>query len=736
MFLAAASLSIVEVNAQPIPATHDAVLTHTDEAAWSVDAADPGPDVPPVGRSLFDFLLLSGHSARVTEGVPFPFSALLNWIGSSSIDAVLIPLGRSLQRNAAAPAFFASPRVVVALDREPRGAVGMLPLKDRLYLGYQPSADAIEVISYNEAAGRFEFQVVTDYRAGGRAKVTYARRVLCMACHQNGGPIFSRGLWSETNANLRVAAVLRNVAARFEGVDVERGVDISGAIDAAIRRANRLAGYQWLWRHGCAALGTGAMEARCRGQAMIAALQYKLSGGQAYDAASSAYREWVRAAMVALASTQRGRGLAIPDPGLPNRDPLLEHSGDDGATPNYTVDANVAAVYDPLAPRPPLETWSWDDPDLLSRRLVAGLAEFFTDSDARRLDAQLYRRAMENRAPRRHATFVCSIGMTRITSTRQRVSFVCNASEVARGSPPRLEGSLLIDGMRIIGGSVDRVTFANEHGEPEVLRNNSINRGSLVASRSQMDATLRITRDGAHVRRGDGSAIENIRLTWTIPSKGSGHSSNGEAIVTIAEDFAPVLDVAAALQQEASADALSARPFRRAAVLAALERGLGLPPRPWCCLDDRSIAAAPKAETVAVETEDARVVTSEVSAFYVHCAQCHRSGDPSPANFLTGTPQQVRTNLAHCAPRLYVRLAMWDLVADDRPKTPMPPMTALHGAKTSEAEWRASGSLATMRAYVGKILQEERGKVDRPGSLSRTNYERLRECVPRERPSR
>ena len=41
--------------------------------------------------------------------------------------AVLIPLGRSLQRNSAAPEFFAYPRVVVAVDAEPAGQRRPLP---------------------------------------------------------------------------------------------------------------------------------------------------------------------------------------------------------------------------------------------------------------------------------------------------------------------------------------------------------------------------------------------------------------------------------------------------------------------------------------------------------------------------------------------------------------------------------------------------------------------------------
>jgi hypothetical protein len=98
---------------------------------------------------------------------------------------VLIPLGRSLQRTAAAPDFFRHPRAVVAVTGE---GTGPMRAKDRLFIGYQDTSGLLEVISFNEAAGRFEFQIVRDYRAGGTPRVSYANRNVCIACHQNHAP--------------------------------------------------------------------------------------------------------------------------------------------------------------------------------------------------------------------------------------------------------------------------------------------------------------------------------------------------------------------------------------------------------------------------------------------------------------------------------------------------------------------------------------------------------------------
>src|SRR5262245_13327842 len=183
-------------------------------ARWAVDPVRPGPDAPPAGRSLFDFVATVEAGGKRVYDIPFPFERLVERLEARSgceprercAKQVLIPLGRSLQRLAAAPEFFRYPRVVVTIDAESRR--GGLLLKDRIYLGYQGQAALIEVISYNEAAGRFEFQIVSDYRRGGSPQVVYARRAVCAACHQNPAPMFSLPLWEETNANERVAARL------------------------------------------------------------------------------------------------------------------------------------------------------------------------------------------------------------------------------------------------------------------------------------------------------------------------------------------------------------------------------------------------------------------------------------------------------------------------------------------------------------------------------------------------
>jgi hypothetical protein len=251
--------------------------------------------------------------------LPFPFESLLARLDGQlqreptsplpPVKRVLIPLGRSLQRTAAAPDYFAYPRVVVAVDasRPRRRAL----LKDRLYIGYQEKSAVLEVISYNEEAGRFEFQLVKDYRAGGKPKVVYANRTLCFACHQNGAPIFSRALWDESNANPQVAALLLASGRRFYGIPVERGVDVPYAIDNASERANGFALTQRLWLEGCG--GNDVTAQRCRAGLFAATLRHALAGGQSWTPMRTSSRRWpCRCAPKLAAAGPAGWRSAIP----------------------------------------------------------------------------------------------------------------------------------------------------------------------------------------------------------------------------------------------------------------------------------------------------------------------------------------------------------------------------------------------------------------------------------------
>ncbi|MEP6609482.1 MAG: hypothetical protein ABJA83_12490 [Burkholderiaceae bacterium] len=431
---------------------------------WAVDPADPGSHRASVGQSLFDEI--------TADGVPFPFDALVRKIERDAgcqpgrcVTSVLIPLGRSLQRLAAAPDFFLFPRVIAAVTSE---GDGHLFAKDRIYLGYQERAAVVEVISYNEAAARFEFQLVRNYRAQAKPETVYASRAVCTACHQNHGPIFPRQQWDETNANPRIAARLASSDGRTReqvyGVAIRRGVDLPNAIDDSTDRANLFAVIQRIWRDAC--------DTACRRQAVEAALQYRLSQQQGFEATPT---------LSARFAARWPDGVAIPNPDLPNRDPLA-NAGDGSAARQ----SDVGAAFEALAPRVPIDIWTSDDP-LLGPRFIAGLASLLTEADVRDLDAALTRRARS--AARRTYTARCEA---------HRERHYCVGEVSLRGTSE----------------AIDRLTLAGKELTRLQLRDGSV------------------TRAGRRARTAAGDAIERIEL----PRRGAA----GLARVTVVADFAPV----------------------------------------------------------------------------------------------------------------------------------------------------------------------------------------------------
>lgn len=603
--------------------------------AWAADPALPGPTLPPAGRSLFD------HVAA--DGVPFPLEALVRKIEARAgclpgqcVKPVLIPLGRSLQRTAAAPDFFAFPRAVIAFTGE---GTGPMLARDRIYIGYQEKANLVEVISYNETAGRFEFQLVRDYRDGGNPRVLYANRSVCTACHQNHAPIFSRQVWDETNANPQIAARLAATGKRFYGIPVRSGVDIPNAIDDAIHRANRIAVTQRIWREAC--------DPRCRKAALIAALQYRLSGERAFEAQPLA------GALGQGFAARWPAGLAIPNPELPNRDPLAFSADATGAAQSH-----VAAAFEPLAPRPPLEVWNAGDP-LLVRHFVTGLADLVAESDVQELDVALIRRAAGAR--RRTLALPCSVSGER---------YECAGEVVLRGN------ATTVDVLSIGGEPLQHFTLVN----------------GMPVSR------------GLHARTARGDRVERVVVSRT--------GAKGKATVTIAEDFAPA--------RTAIADApWPDAPFSRIR----MRTVLGLASRAACCEDATGLG--PPREDVA----PALAWSARAAEFQSHCGACHRTTERSPPNFLAGDAARVEASLAQCAPRIFVRLAMWQAPPAARGKVPMPPPHASRDG-SPWVQTDPDPAIAALRSTVADWLRVERGTVPDAAALLARGYENLRPCLP------
>lgn len=264
---------------------------------------------PAIAATVFDQL----YPARNGEpSLPYPISALVDDLASRTgarLQTGFIPLGRSLQRFAADPDYFTSPRIVLAVTGE--GKTG-IRLRDRLFIGYQPAVAALEIIAFDEAAGAFRFLQVENYRDGERQSFTAIDETTCHACHQSRGPIFSAAPWDESNANLRVAARLPG---KVEGLVMHQDFDGIDQFARSVQRANRIAAANRLKQ--------------------VAA--NKPSSQPMIDALTEAFPE----------------GLSIIDPKIPNRDPasLVEA----GMAPMDAMETKGA--FDPETPRRPIPVW-------------------------------------------------------------------------------------------------------------------------------------------------------------------------------------------------------------------------------------------------------------------------------------------------------------------------------------------------------------------------------------------
>lgn len=673
------------------------------EATWVIDPALPGENLPPVGRSQFDRLFAYSRQGRVDYDLPFPFEALLARIDAQlggdpssplpPAKRVLIPLGRSLQRSAAAPDYFAFPRVVVAVDSAPASPSAPF-LKDRLYIGYQEKSAVLEVISYNEAAGRFEFQLVKNYRAGSKPLITYANRTLCYACHQNGAPIFSRALWDETNANPQVAARLAASGKAFYGIPTERGVDLPYAIDIAVQRANGFALTQRLWQEAC---GDADLPARrCRASLFAAALRHVLADGRKAPLATPLPSE--------IALRWPG-GLAIAPADIPNRNPLQGVSSWPDETARRVAYAHVPARFEALVPRQPQAFWRPDAAEAMDQ-LIGGLAEFVAASDRQRLEAALAARPaptiqhqlpcrMENRASRWSVRCQPAAGEagTQLTATL----------ETRRGkvSGGRLEGLTLAAGATLNSVALSVATPAS--GEHVTLLPEIFPRGS------------------------DGNPLTRVtfRFLSTDPAA-------GQVTVDFRQEFPGVEQSIMELAEGPDGARLfGAHPFPREALFAALLSRLGGAVVAPCCLAaDRLPPARLEVPAMAPGSSASMPMETALQGFYPYCAACHQSAETFPPNFLSGDAPQVAARLRQCAPRLYVRLAMADLPPEQRDKTPMPPESLLPAFATNSASWRSSSARRALLSQVGDWLKAETGQPPDLNQLLASGYEALRPCLP------
>ena len=695
-----------------------------DYSSWAVDPTAPGPDVPPVGRSLFDHLVTERVGSSKTYRVPFPFSALVDRIQATlgqqefmgGTRVALIPMGRSLQRSAAAPDFFKFPRIVFAVTGEPAASehdAGVL-LKDRLYLGYVEKTGLLEVISYNEAAGRFEFQLVKDYRAGGKPKVFYANRAICIACHQNHAPIFSRAIWGETNANGKVAALLRAQRADFN-TSAQANIDFPDDIDKSTVRANTLVTLQRVWRQGCSDAQDRALSRRCRAAAFTAMLQAGLSGEQV--ASSSAdFQESFVATFARVWRQTWPQGLRMAQSSLPDRNPFGSagsyyggSEADEGPL-DWIAASHVPAALDPLNPRPAREIWRVTGA-LEAYRFMPAWAKFFAANDFRALDTYLLQQAQSPIIQRAVYGAPCSLVHQPGTSA---FKFEC-ASAAALAHGVNLAGRFDERG----GGGIAWLNLGPAGQMRDLLFQGK------AAQRTGLGYALRAipAKNGFAARLPDGRALASVEIQWPAEATQANSSKPiaARVEVVVLDDFALVRQ---AIERLLQASLFDDGPLVRANLLRALFSELGMPQRSWCCADD---ADMPAAMLDPAEMGADAIQVRQWQPLFRYCALCHLTREAFPPNFLSGDASQVAGNLRRCAPRMLVRLAAWHTPLAQRVKSPMPPVTALPELGTTTHRWKDSEELEQLRAYVEGLVRDEGMTLM---ELLKGGYEALPRCLP------
>jgi hypothetical protein len=210
----------------------------------------------------------------------------------------------------------------------------------------------------------------------------------------------------------------------------------------------------------------------------------------------------------------------------------------------------------------------------------------------------------------------------------------------------------------------------------------------------------RATRHGRTVRSASGDRIERVQL----PAAGAA----GNATLTVVEDFSASR---AAIDAAVWSDApLTRRQLRSV---------LGLVP-----IAEPAMTRAPSTETPTTHP-----LPPMAMPFMAPCGACHRSSEKSPPNFLTGTAARVSANLRQCAPRMFVRLSMWQQPAAARAKVPMPPPRASRDGGPA-IQHEADAGIAELRAAVAEWLRIENGNAPDAAAMLARGYENLRPCLP------
>ena len=382
----------LSINYMQAPSITELSETILESEARLSSRIIPDSDLPPEGtRSLFDHLIAQNN------GLPYPFSKMIDLLTELHPEKIeplqiLIPDGRSLLKG---QANFELPRILVAPDfQEGNTPVGLGKLSHgQLFLGFVEAANEIEVISYNEAAGRYEYQLVQDYCEGCIPKLVYARRAICLTCHQGGTPIFSQRPWEETNAQGKISNAIKTARkgdSHYSGAPIIQTLASPERFDELTDIGSYTIASQRVWLDGCGETGNA-----CRRQLLRLAMEYADQPGQ-----FNPQSEQVQHLKSLWSDSFPKAGITVPESDIRSRDPggrnnTLSDWLYDIFTPDIQFGEGAKnnedlSAFEKLPPLPPsLDPLTLRAPKkLLTKADIDGvyaLARFFSDADIKAL---------------------------------------------------------------------------------------------------------------------------------------------------------------------------------------------------------------------------------------------------------------------------------------------------------------------------------------------------------------
>ena len=508
-------------------------------------------------------------SSEVQDGgpnkykIPYPIESLLERLNhqlgedingdQNDVKKVFIPFSRCVNRYAAAPNFYESPRIVVAANSEHHGqkSPNRIHLKNRIFLGYQQSANAIEVISYNDQLGEFTFQVVTNYAEDSTPEVSRANASQCLSCHQNKGPIFPRAPWAETDFNRKIFSHLSTartepliddqnstgddalINSAFDHPPVNQVIFGSKAvnIDNAINQANVLTLLQTFWRQACESANTRHQH-RCLGALLELAIQYRLQETNRLLPSSSWVGEYFLPIVQSNAKTKWPEGIAFPSSDIDSKNPLA-----------HSIPHFLQSAQELQNPRQTSIVWNVEN----MFRIIQGLGEQIPLSDVKHLDQLLVKSARNVSNAGSKLTGQCTL----VRTDQRRVIFdkfdqsgdielVCDFGQSFSSGTFSLIGDLRIQSGKVI----DRPGFTKMFlDSPSIILEVAHSGGKIqqYGDGWKLHLSLLNTRHQLHGRLPDGSIVDAVEIHWqgkVLDSNEyySERESIGTAILTLLPD--------------------------------------------------------------------------------------------------------------------------------------------------------------------------------------------------------